>query len=95
MANSKVEDYRTMISGLEKYISSLQEHSQALKEAVELYDKGVNDRTSGVYKAKIDKLCDQNIAPQIERVQRLKKNLEDQLEPLVIIDGIVAKEENE
>ena len=60
-----------------------------------MYDKGVNDRTSRVYKAKIDKLCDQNIAPQIERVQRLKKNLEEQREMLMSMDRILVEEENE
>lgn len=95
MANSEIKDYEIMINGLGKYISSLQEHSQTLKEAVELYDKGVNDRTSKVYKAKIDKLCDENITPQIERIQRLKKNLEEQWEELKHIKKILEEEANE
>ena len=53
-ANSKIQDFQTMINGLQTYMSSLQEHSQALKQAAETYNSGINDRSSNVYKKKID-----------------------------------------
>lgn len=94
-ANSKIEDFETMINGLQKYMSSLQEHSQTLKQAAETYDAGINDRSSNVYKKKIDKLCAQIDPATIGRVDKLKKNLQAQLEHLIEMEKQLAAEENE
>lgn len=93
--NAKIQDYETMINGLQKYMSSLEEHSKNLKEAVKLYDDGVNDRSSNVYRKKIDKLCSQIDPVMIEKVDNLKKNLEAQREQLLIMLHHLEQEENE
>lgn len=94
-ANSEIADFETMISGLQKYMSSLQEHSRTLKEAAKTYDDGINDRSSNVYKKKIDKLCKQIDPDMVERVDQLKKNLEAQLEELKHMKKQLDDEENE
>lgn len=93
--NSEIADFETMINGLQKYMSSLQEHSQALKRAAEIYDAGINDRSSNVYKKKINKLCAQIDPATIEKVDKLKKNLEAQLEQLIAMEQQLIAEENE
>jgi len=93
--NSKKEDFQTMINGLQNYISSLEENTQELKRSAELYDRGINDRSSHVYKEKIDKLCNQINPSMVERVEILKKNLEEQLEELIGIEEMLEREENE
>lgn len=93
--NSKIQDYETMISGLQKYMSSLQEHCQTLKQAAQTYDTGVNDRSSHVYRKKIEKLCLQIDPVTIEKIEKLKKNLEIQLEQLIAMERQLAAEENE
>ena len=89
-ANSKIQDFQTMINGLQTYMSSLQEHSQALKQAAETYNSGIN-----VYKKKIDKLCGQIDPITIEKIDKLKKNLQAQMEQLIEMERQLDAEENE
>lgn len=95
MANSEIQDYQTMIQGLTKYMSSLQENCQTLKQAGQIYDQGINDDSSRVYRAKIDKLCAQIDPPAIERVETLRKNLQQQLEQLIEMKKQLSQEMNE
>lgn len=93
--NSEKEGYQTMIEGLARYISSLQEYSQTLKMAGETYDEGVNDRTSHVYRSKIEKLCKRIDPVIIEEVNNLKKNLEEQLAHIIWMEEQNKKAESE
>ena len=94
-ANSKIQDFQTMINGLQTYMSSLQEHSQTLKQAAETYNSGINDRSSNVYIKKIDKLCGQIDPITIEKIDKLKKNLQAQMEQLIEMERQLDAEENE
>ena len=84
-----------MIQGLTKYMSSLQENCQTLKQAAQIYDQGINDSSSRVYRAKIEKLCAQIDPPVIERVEALKRNLQQQLEQLIEMQRQISQEMNE
>ncbi len=95
MANSAIEDYQTMIQGLTKYMQSLQENCQTLKQAGQVYDQGINDSSSKVYRAKIEKLCAQIDPPAIERVEKLRQNLQQQMEQLIEMQRQLAQEMNE
>ena len=94
-ANSKIQDFQTMINGLQTYMSSLPEHSQTLKQAAETYNSGINDRSSNVYKKKIDKLCGKIDPITIEKIDKLKKNLQAQMEQLIEMERQLDAEENE
>lgn len=95
MANAAIEDYNTMIQGLTKYMNELEENCSTLNKAVQLYDEGVNDRTSQVYRMKVEKLC-QQINPNIlDRVDKLRTNLLQQVEKLEEMEIQLQQEMNE
>ena len=78
--NSKIADFETMIEGLKKYQSSLREECEEIRETVEKYARGVGDKPSEKVYEKVQRIS-QKIDPEaVEKVQKLKKNLEEQLE---------------
>lgn len=95
MANSAIEDFETMITGLRQYKSSLQENCQTLNQAAQTYDEGINDKSSHVYRKKIDRLCKAIDPLTIEKIERLERNLQQQLEQLIEMEKQLAAEENE